>query len=435
MNRIAERIRTSLQLRMTIGTAAMLLPLLVLGAGSYLASKSMVGALEVVARTETDELKPVISIQKLVLQSAMPVNDYLLTGDPSEQVLFDFLAHEVDSRFAVLKLSKCYEEEEERKLIDASWAVWQKTRTIGKKIFVSPVQEGGREPGQRMKVFDAHIDKTVENLNRLYDEVQHEITKQHAHARDVQRTMNLLLILVFAGALLATVIAGFLLSRSIILPIRALQDGVFRFGQGDNSFRVVLDRGDEFGHLAKTLNSMAARLEYDSLTGVYSRPEFQRRLRNELDRSLRYGHILTLLMVDLDHFKRVNDTCGHPCGDDVLRAVATHLMKEVRNFDSVARYGGEEFVVIMPETGTDGARVVAERLRESIASRPITTSRGNTVNITVSIGMAAFPDDARSGEDLIAVADVALYAAKDGGRNRVVVYERRLDPAFRGRRE
>jgi diguanylate cyclase (GGDEF)-like protein len=265
--------------------------------------------------------------------------------------------------------------------------------------------------------------------------VQAEIARQHSHARQVQRTMTALLIAVFLGALVITVAAGYLLSRSIILPIRALQDGVFRFGQGDNSFRVVLDRRDEFGQLAKTMNAMAEQLEYDNLTGVYSRPEFHRRLAKELDRSLRYGHIVTLLMVDLDRFKQVNDTCGHPCGDDVLRATAMELIKHVRNFDSVARYGGEEFAVIMPETGAHGARAVAERLREAIASRPVTTARGNVLNITVSIGMAAFPVDARSGEDLIAAADMALYAAKEQGRNRVVVYEPGLDPDLREHRD
>lgn len=417
---------------MTLGIAVMLLPLIIVGIGSFLAAGSMVGALEEVARTERDELKPVIDLQKTVLQTAMPANDYLLTNDPTEQILFDFFVREADSKFAALKASKCYEEAEERKLIDASSAEWQTARRLGWELFDSRPR-APQDVRRRMKVFDAHIGKTAEKLNQLYLEVQHEIAKQHIHARSVQQNMTLLLVVVFTGALLTTIIAGYLLSRSITLPIRALQDGAQKFGQGDNSFRVVLDRRDEFGQLAKTMNAMAERLEYDGLTGVYSRSEFQRRFKNELERSLRYNHAMTLLMVDLDHFKHVNDTCGHPCGDDVLRTVAMRLIKEVRNFDSVARYGGEEFAVVMPETGTAGARIVAERLREIVASQPVTTGRGNVLHITVSIGMAAFPDDARTGEDLIVLADLALYAAKDRGRNRVVSYEPGLDPAFRNR--
>jgi len=272
---------------MTLGMAVMLLPLVILGVGSYLASKSMVGAMEQVVRTETEELKPAIEIQKLVLQTAIPVNDYLILGDPTEQVLFDFLVRETDIKFKSIKATPSYEEEAERKLIDAALSEWEQARALGRGIFAIARPQGNRDAGRRMKAFDAHIGKVTEKLNQLYDEVQREIAKQHAQARRLQRRMTLLLITVFAGAVLTTVIAGFLLSRSIILPIRALQDGVFRFGQGDNSFRVVLDRPDEFGQLAKTLNTMAERLEYDSLTGVYSRSEFQRRLKNELARALR----------------------------------------------------------------------------------------------------------------------------------------------------
>ena len=141
-----------------------------------------------------------------------------------------------------------------------------------------------------------------------------------------------------------------------------------------------------------------------------------------MDRSRRYGHDLTLLIVDLDHFKAVNDTCGHPCGDEVLRSVTLRLLKELRNFDSIARYGGEEFAVIMPETDPPGARAVAERLLEAVSSSPITTTRGNVLQLTISIGMASFPGDARSEDDLIEAADQALYAAKDRGRNRVVMF-------------
>jgi diguanylate cyclase (GGDEF)-like protein len=284
-----------------------------------------------------------------------------------------------------------------------------------------------------MKAFEAHIDSAADTLNLLYDEVSHEIDRQQALARSVQGRERMFLVLVILSAVLIALAAGYFLSRSIILPIRALQDGVVRFGQGDNSFRVVLDRHDEFGQLAKTLNSMAERLEYDGLTGVYGRQELYRRLKNELDRSLRYGHPCTVLMADLDHFKQVNDTYGHPCGDDALRTVATRLLTGVRNFDSVARYGGEEFVVIMPETDTTVGWAVAERLRETIASQPVSTARGAVLDITISIGMATFPVDAQSEDELIAAADQALYAAKHQGRNRVVLFKSGQDRVMQDR--
>jgi len=408
---------------MTLGMAVMLLPLIILGVGSFIASQDMINALEQVVRTEAEELRPVTELQKLLLQAGMPPNDYIILGDRSERVLFDYLVREIDSRFKSLSAPASFGVEKERKFIDEARAEWEKARIMGMGILVIPRPREDTTAASQMKVFDAHIGRASDVLNLLYDEVLHEIDKQRAHARSVQWKETVFLIAVFIGALVVAVVAGLLLSRSIILPLRALQDGVFRFGQGDNSFRVVLDRQDEFGQLAKTLNAMAERLEYDGLTGVYNRQEFHRRLKNELDRSLRFGHTFTLLMVDLDHFKRVNDTFGHLCGDDALRAVTMRLLKDVRNFDSVARYGGEEFVVIMPETGTAGARAVAERIRDAVASGSITTTRGAVLDLTISIGMAAFPADARSEDDLIAAADQALYTAKQQGRNRVIAFE------------
>ncbi|MEK6742776.1 MAG: diguanylate cyclase [Nitrospirota bacterium] len=431
MTRIVDHIKTSLRLRMTLGMGVMLLPLIILGVGSFVASQSMINALEQVVRTEAEELRPVTELQKLILQAGMPPNDYIILGDRSERVLFGYLVREIDARFKSLSAPAAFGEEKERKFIEAAGAEWEKARIMGMGILAIPHPGGNATAASRMKVFDAHIGHASDILNLLYDEVLHEIDKQRAHARSVQWNETVFLIAVFTGALVVALVAGFLLSRSIILPIRALQDGVFRFGQGDNSFRVVLDRNDEFGRLAKTLNSMAERLEYDGLTGVYNRQEFHRKLKNELDRSLRYGHTCTLLMVDLDHFKQVNDTYGHLCGDDALRAVTMRLLKDVRNFDSVARYGGEELVIIMPETGTAGARAVAERIRESVSTRPITTTRGAILDLTISIGMAAFPADARSEDDLIAAADQALYTAKQQGRNRVVAFEPGMDAVRR----
>jgi diguanylate cyclase (GGDEF)-like protein len=151
-------------------------------------------------------------------------------------------------------------------------------------------------------------------------------------------------------------------------------------------------------------------------------------LRNETERSSRYGHVLSLLMLDLDRFKQVNDTYGHPGGDDALRAFAKRVQQDLRSPDCFARYGGEEFAVIMPETGAGAARNVAERIRTSLASRPLLSLNGQEMTLTVSVGIATFPQDARTEDDLIAAADRALYAAKASGRNQVVSYHHMTGP-------
>lgn len=167
-----------------------------------------------------------------------------------------------------------------------------------------------------------------------------------------------------------------------------------------------------------------ARLEVlaltDSLTQVLNRRALAQRLEAELDRARRYGLVLSLLMVDLDHFKQVNDRFGHPVGDDVLREVARLLQQEARSVDIVARYGGEEFVAVLPETGEEGAVAFAERVRQKVERQPLNLGGIGGLGITVSIGVATVPSPrVDTSDDLVALADEALYRAKAEGRNRV----------------
>jgi two-component system cell cycle response regulator len=168
-----------------------------------------------------------------------------------------------------------------------------------------------------------------------------------------------------------------------------------------------------------------ARLEMlaitDPLTLTLNRRALVERLDEEMERARRYGLILTLLMVDLDHFKRVNDTYGHLVGDDVLREVSMIIQREVRTVDIVARYGGEEFVVVLPETAEEGAVAFAERVRQRIAEHRVAGEEGEeALSLTVSIGVATFPSSSiETVDDLISHADDALYRAKAEGRNKV----------------
>ncbi|HMI56922.1 MAG TPA: sensor domain-containing diguanylate cyclase, partial [Gemmatimonadaceae bacterium] len=157
----------------------------------------------------------------------------------------------------------------------------------------------------------------------------------------------------------------------------------------------------------------------DSLTLTLNRRALMDRLDSELDRARRYSLTLSLLMVDLDHFKAVNDSFGHLAGDEALRGVAHVLQREARSVDVVARYGGEEFVVILPETGEDGAVKVAERIRARVSEQQ---SEGLVPMpaVTVSVGVATvLSTQIQAPEELIALADEALYRAKAQGRNRV----------------
>jgi two-component system, cell cycle response regulator len=158
----------------------------------------------------------------------------------------------------------------------------------------------------------------------------------------------------------------------------------------------------------------------DPLTGCYNRRAFAEMLGQELDRARRYTLPITLLLADIDRFKTVNDQWGHVAGDAVLRQVGEILHSQARSVDIVARYGGEEFVIVMPATASQGAVIFAERLRRQIQDHNFANPGSPGLEITVSIGLASFPDERVSGPDtFVALADQALYRAKNEGRNLV----------------
>jgi diguanylate cyclase (GGDEF)-like protein/PAS domain S-box-containing protein len=164
-----------------------------------------------------------------------------------------------------------------------------------------------------------------------------------------------------------------------------------------------------------TLRDLASR---DPLTGVANRRHFFERAAEEFARSRRYKRPLSILMLDIDHFKPINDRYGHQRGDEVLKVLCGMSKTRLRDVDLLARIGGEEFTVLLPETDAEGARIVAERLREFVAGLKVETE-GAEIRWTISIGLAALLPSDTSSEDCLRRADKALYRAKDGGRNRV----------------
>ncbi len=163
----------------------------------------------------------------------------------------------------------------------------------------------------------------------------------------------------------------------------------------------------------------------DSLTGLYNRRHLEHRLEQEVTRAQRYGHALSCMFVDADHFKQINDQHGHPVGDRVLSALAQRLRARLRTSDLATRYGGEEFAVLLPQTAADSAGALASEICRSVAAEPIMLDNGGMIPLTVSIGVAALANDRRqpakdAGHLLLQRADEALYQAKQAGRNRVV---------------
>ena len=215
--------------------------------------------------------------------------------------------------------------------------------------------------------------------------------------------------------------------------------GALNFGSSDPE-RFTRDHATDFLEHLATIAAFClenavnrARLRrsglIDVLTGWHNRRYLKTRLREELARARREQQPLICVMLDVDHFKNINDTFGHAAGDEVLREVAQRIECEVRVSDVSARYGGEEFVVLLPNTSTSDAAILAERIRKAVSTDPVDIGNGRCQTVTLSIGIAtaspgADDNDLKTlGEGLLAEADVALYRAKAHGRNRVEIHE------------
>ncbi len=175
----------------------------------------------------------------------------------------------------------------------------------------------------------------------------------------------------------------------------------------------------------RCVDLLAAKAQLDALTGMWNRGYFNQRLSDELAATRRYGRKVTLIMLDIDHFKRINDEHGHPVGDRVLVAVGEVLSSSVRTADAPCRYGGEEFAIILSETDLAGAMTVCERIQERLALLEVKT-RDSKLTVTASIGVVSsecLERAANTPERLIESADDALYRAKQSGRNRTCVYQ------------
>jgi diguanylate cyclase (GGDEF)-like protein len=251
---------------------------------------------------------------------------------------------------------------------------------------------------------------------------------------DGQTQMQDLISIILIGlfALLVTVLGlTILVNRMLHRPLQRLENGVARIAGGDYATDVDVTSSDELGHLAGNVNLMRRRISEsieqirlqantDSHTGLFNFRYLMNYLRQQNAEAERHRNQLSFLMVDIDHFKAINDEYGHPAGDKALSAIAHLIRENTRKGDVVARYGGEEFAVAMPHTSHEQALVVADKIRHAVASGEIDIGTAKR-HITVSVGGASFPDDAQKPDALIGLADAALYVAKNSGRNQVAM--------------
>ena len=262
-------------------------------------------------------------------------------------------------------------------------------------------------------------------------------------ATSTQLLILFLAIMTAVGGILGAT-TGVLLIRRIVRPMDALTEGATAMARGDLDHRIDVQGDDEFGRLAKTINWMTERRQQseealrlaanrDSLTGLPNRVVFLERLAEALSTATRIDRKAALLMLDLDHFKDVNDTLGHPVGDELLKQVAERLLNCVRQSDTVSRLGGDEFAIVQTNMNSDyGVEVLARRIVNDI-SQPFDID-GERIFSGTSIGITLFPNDGNDGDTLIKNADLALYRAKQEGRNTYTLYDAEMNAKIQDRK-
>lgn len=299
------------------------------------------------------------------------------------------------------------------------------------------------QPGESL-VFDGVTHRKVIGLANVSAELPVTIVAERDRDEVYGTWLELRnMFLALVGTLLLVVTAvAFRMGRSIVGPLQRLIGAADRIADGDLDVRLTAMRNDELGHLTQVFNQMADRLRHshaeimatnqamrqqnrvletlsvtDSLTGLYNRSKLDAILSDQLARFKRTQREFTLLMMDIDHFKTLNDSYGHITGDEILAAVGRILIQSIRSIDYAARYGGDEFIIILVETSAEPALKTAERIRSQVENMRY-SANGSIITVTVSIGIVQCRPDDITPTAVFIRADNALYEAKHAGRNR-----------------
>lgn len=283
----------------------------------------------------------------------------------------------------------------------------------------------GADPGALENDSKSIIELLRDDLKRRREELDDRVD---ALERRTQNTLRAAFATLYILLIASVAVIKALIDR-IVRPLEKIILASTKISEGQYDSRIPERPGDalEIRNLSIEFNRMASNLEHatsqleetartDALTGLPNFRRFRERIEEEVNREDRYQHTFGLLVFDLDHFKKYNDSYGHAAGNDALQQVAREIRSAMRSSDLAARYGGEEFAAILPETNADALEKTAERIRKNIANiPPIEPGRSK---LTVSIGGATYPLDGKTAEELFAVADERLYQAKRNGRNR-----------------
>lgn len=413
----------SLRTRFLFAMGIVFIPLVVVAVGANAFLGNTAGALNQIVEQPVYKLQATSRLQNQIRKTSALARDFADTRRFAQRAQFETEAAVVETMFVEV-LSKPFLGSQEHALLNNARRDWKESTVLADAIFSASA------PRAALHQLDQRVNQIMFMLEQAHDIHYSEIGAQRAKINAAENRHRTIIVIAVSVGLLMAVVGAILLARSVLKPLREFEKGMVRFSNDDLSYRLPLQNQDEIGRLAREFNTMAEKLMQqqhkleelsvrDGLTGLYNRRELEKRLHEEVQRVRRYQRPLSVMMLDIDHFKSVNDRYGHQAGDEVLISVADLIQLNVRPVDLACRYGGEELTVILPETDEQGAHMVAERIRGMVANSITTTPQGDLLQVTVSIGFATFPRHGDTAADLIHAADQALYLAKQEGRNLV----------------
>jgi diguanylate cyclase (GGDEF)-like protein len=420
----------SLRSWIAIAMAIAVLPLAVSAIGGYLLiSHGVVASFQDVAARQRDQVDPTQRLRLLLWDAVTPVDDFTDEGDPRQPQAYRALRQQIEAGFSSLH-NQVQSEAELRILVERARDDWTAADHLAGEVISVRREPGSQRGAELMDGFHGLIASTVDKLGVVYSGIESDVRADHDEAMLSFKRSEWMVGVAAIVSLFAIFIGAITIGRITAGSVDRLVDGAERFASGDRDHRIEIQVPPEFHRVAVEFNRMIGRIHEsedalaklarrDGLTQMLNRRAFDEELVEMYARHGRFGEKFALLILDLDHFKRINDTYGHSAGDDVLRAASKVMASELRSIDHVYRIGGEEFAAILPGADIAAARMTAERLREAIACRAVVIN-SKEIFATVSIGVATIAACPEPGI-MLETADAALYRAKTEGRNRVVV--------------
>jgi diguanylate cyclase (GGDEF)-like protein len=417
---------------LTLGLTLAVLPLAVSAAlGHVLLSRGVIAAFADVAARQRYQLVPAYRLRSALGDAVDPVDEFVDDADPTQPPAYRALRERIEAGFADLH-DHLQQDPEPRTQVERSREDWTAADRLATEVISVRRPAGDPHGAELMQRFHGLMASAVDRLSAVSADLEIDLNQDHDEALLFYERSEWLAGGAAAASLLAMIAAVITVGRVVSGSVDRLVAGAERFAAGDRDHRIDVQVPPELHSVAEEFNRMIVRIHEseavladlarrDGLTKLPNRRAFDDSLTEMFARMARLGEQGSLLMIDIDHFKRINDTRGHAAGDDVLRAVAQTMASDVRLVDHVFRVGGEEFAVILSGADAAAALTTAERLRRAIAAERIAVKGGEIeIAVTVSVGVAT----AAAGSEpaaLVEAADATLYRAKTEGRDRVAV--------------